>query len=141
VIPSPLALWWHPLPLAAAAITALNDHWWKQAWPSALTGKISDLCGLFFAPLLVATVAALCTPVLRSRAGQLRTLATAAAALAFLFAAIQLSPTFAGQFADQIGRHLFGAPLAVTPDPSDLLALPALVAAVWWGQRRLAAFA
>ncbi len=133
----PLVLWWHPLPLAAASVTALNDHWWKHAWPGPLTGKISDLCGLFFAPLLIAAAVALCVPALCSPRRQLRLLTAAAAACALLFAAIQLDPIFAGQFASLVGQLLFGAPLAVTPDPSDLLALPALGAAVWWARQRL----
>lgn len=43
----------HPIPLASVVLLAMNDHWWKQAYPSVLTGKLSDLAGLFFFPLLL----------------------------------------------------------------------------------------
>lgn len=43
----------HPLPLVAVVVLVLNDHWWKQAHPSWFTGKLSDVAGLFFFPLLL----------------------------------------------------------------------------------------
>ena len=45
----------HPLPLAAIALTALNDHLLKGsgALPGWLTGKLSDFAGLFFFPIAV----------------------------------------------------------------------------------------
>ena len=41
--------------LAALVLLLLNDHWWKAAWPSFVTGKLSDFAGLYvFAVLLLA---------------------------------------------------------------------------------------
>jgi hypothetical protein len=48
----------HPLPLAAVAILAINDHLLKGSGllPAWLTGKLSDFAGLFFFPLLLAAL-------------------------------------------------------------------------------------
>ena len=43
----------HPIVLTALALTAVNDHYLKYAYPNFLTGKISDFAGLFFFPLLL----------------------------------------------------------------------------------------
>lgn len=45
----------HPVALAAVAVLAANDHLLKGSGllPGALTGKLSDVAGLFFFPLLL----------------------------------------------------------------------------------------
>src|SRR5690242_20127817 len=61
--PSPASSWagalLHPLPLAAVAVLAINDHLLKGAGvlPGWLTGKLSDIAGLFFFPLLLTALA------------------------------------------------------------------------------------
>jgi hypothetical protein len=56
----------HPLPLAAVAVLAINDHLLKGSGilPGSITGKLSDVAGLFFFPVLLAAafrgVARLC---------------------------------------------------------------------------------
>lgn len=54
----PAALLCHPAVIAAVLICALNDHVLKgSGWlPGAVTGKVSDVAGLFFFPVLVAVV-------------------------------------------------------------------------------------
>lgn len=49
----------HPLPLAAVLVLALNDHLLKGSGllPGWLTGKLSDVAGLFFFPLLLCALA------------------------------------------------------------------------------------
>jgi hypothetical protein len=105
----------HPLPLAAIAVTALNDHLLKASglFPGWLTGKLSDVAGLFFFP--IAVVAALGAAP-----------AAAAVGTALVFAVFKLSPAACA----------WVRPFAVTPDPTDLLALPAAAAAWWWLARR-----
>ena len=49
----------HPLSLGAVALLLLNDHVLKQAFPSILTGKLSDFAGLFFFPFLLAVLVGL----------------------------------------------------------------------------------
>ena len=46
----------HPLTLASVALLLLNDHVFKEVAPSALTGKLSDMAGMFFAPYLLAAL-------------------------------------------------------------------------------------
>jgi len=43
----------HPLSLASVAFLVANDHLLKRAYPSVLTGKLSDFAGLFFFPFLL----------------------------------------------------------------------------------------
>ncbi len=55
---SPFALLTHPAVLASVAVVAVNDHVLKgSGWlPGAVTGKLSDVAGLFFFPILVAAL-------------------------------------------------------------------------------------
>jgi hypothetical protein len=120
----------HPLPVAAIALTALNDHLFKQGHllPAAVTGKLSDVAGLFFFPIAVVTAAR----AVRQRFGARRRgegYGSIAVALAtgLVFAVCKLSPA--------VCRWLSAA-VVVVPDPTDLIALPALACAWWWLARR-----
>ena len=46
-------------PLAVIAVLSLflNDHVFKYAWPGVVTGKLSDVAGMIFFPLLLQTLA------------------------------------------------------------------------------------
>ena len=44
----------HPAVLGSVALLVLNDHLLKQAYPGWLTGKLSDVSGLVFFPVLLA---------------------------------------------------------------------------------------
>jgi hypothetical protein len=109
----------HPLPLAAIALTALNDHVLKGSGllPGWLTGKLSDFTGLFFFPLVVAAVVRAKTPAAR---------AAVVIAVGALFAGLKLSPAACAWIAPLAG---------VTPDPTDLVALPVLALAWLWMAR------
>jgi len=123
-----------PLPLAAAAILAVNDHLLKAAFPGPLTGKLSDLAGCFVLPLFLSAVLACVTPwSLRAR------LALGAAVTALAFAAVKLSPAAAGAVTsalDLATRPALGASNRIVADPTDLVALPLALAAFAWGVRR-----
>ena len=144
----------HPLPLLAVAVLLLNDHWLKAAYGGWWTGKLSDVAGLAFFPLLLqaAWEVARFRPAIAPFAPSRRVLLAAAAATACTFSAIQ---TWA--LATDAYRHGLGLlqwpfrvlvaiasglgtpgplPVAVTADVTDLLALPALGLAVWAGWRR-----
>jgi hypothetical protein len=102
----------HPLPLAAVALLVFNDHVLKASgWaPPALTGKLSDVAGLFFFPILLFT---LTHPPRVRRAW----VAVAAAGLtAVVFAAIKLDVR-----ANALAAWALGS---CALDPTDLLALP-----------------
>jgi hypothetical protein len=132
-----------PLPLAAVALLAANDWLLKGgALPGWLTGKLSDLAGLLFAPLLATALWDLAMLAL-ARLGapvdfSLRRwkLAVAIAAVGAVFAAAKLSPAGAAAIGAAWSRLWPGARLVA--DPTDLLALPALAAAWWLGRREIA---
>lgn len=134
----PCPPWWvdlvHPVPLGAAAILFLNDHALKGAslLPGWLTGKLSDVTGLFVFPIVLVAclrwaAAAAGRDVPRSRA----LVWGAAAVTGALFAAVKLSPGV-----NRWASALLG-PMVM--DPWDLAALVALVPAGAWMSRRTAA--
>lgn len=124
----------HPISLAAIAILVINDHWLKQAYPGWITGKLSDVAGLVFFPLLIWALV--------HRGFVIGLVATGVA-----FAAIKLwqPATDVGGWAFGIARWPLDAlaswslpelhPASVVRDPTDLLALPAL-AVSWWVHSR-----
>jgi hypothetical protein len=121
-----------PLPLAAVALLALNDHLLKQAWPGALTGKLSDVAGCFVLPLFLSALLAVVTAwPLRRR------LALGAAATVLFFAAIKLSQPAADAAARalDLAWPLRAGPGRIVADPTDLLALPLAAAAIVFGRR------
>ena len=144
----------HPITLAALGLLLLNDHVLKAAWPGPVTGKLSDLAGLAFFPILLLSAWEL-TLVLggRWRTPTFRALATAVALSALGFALVKIVPSATEGWAWLLGaaqwwlllpsRLLVGLPLppiapaAVVADPSDLMTVPALALAAWVGHRRL----
>jgi hypothetical protein len=132
----------HPLTLAAALVLAVNDWLLKPRLGSGVvTGKLSDLAGLTFAPVvlsaaiglalhLAARLGARVDPSLSHRRLVLCTLATGAG-----FAAVKLDPRAADALAglvSHLGRHA-----EIMLDRTDLLCLPALAIAGWIGRDEL----
>src|SRR5690606_7689329 len=106
-----------PVWLGALALLAVNDHLLKGAAivPGGLAGKLSDVAGMLVAPTLLAALLGLTTR---------RGLFHCHIAVGLVFAAINLSPAAADSWSWLMG--LVGFPWAITVDPTDLLALPAL---------------
>ena len=132
----------HPLTLAAVALLVLNDWVLKPRFgPSLVTGKLSDLAGLVFAPVVLsaalglvlhgaARLGARVDPSLSRRRLLACTIATGA-----VFAAVKLDPGAARVLVEVIAR--LGRPAAIYLDRSDLLCLPALALAVSIGRDEL----
>ena len=136
----------HPATLAAIALLVVNDWILKprvgiDSGASLVTGKLSDVAGLAFAPVVLsaaiglllhaaARLGARVDPSLSRRRLLLCVLATGAG-----FAAVKLSPALAAHVAGWLS-HL-GRPARFHDDPTDLLALPALLAALWIGRDEL----
>lgn len=103
-------LWW-----TALGLWILNDHLLKGAGllDGAITGKLSDLCGLWVLP---AGLAAAASRILGSKHPRWPYLA-----VGLYFAGLQLWPAWAS--VSEAVLASFGVPSKITPDPSDLFAL------------------
>lgn len=143
----------HPLPMAAVLLLAINDHWLKQAHPSALTGKLSDFAGLFFFPLLLeAFVEVALAWGRRYRGPSMRRLVPLVLVTGASFGLMKTTELGVRVYGVGLGAlqwpfRAFGALLrqqAVPPfaeaglirDPSDLVALLALFGTLAFGRAR-----
>lgn len=143
----------HPAMLLALGLLILNDHVLKAAYPGAVTGKLSDLAGLAFFPILLVGAWEIVLAVTGSWRGPGNgALAVAVGSSAAVFALVKTWPVAAQAFAWGLGlaqwlltlpaRLLDGAPLppvvatVVVVDPTDLVALVALAIPTWIGMER-----
>lgn len=130
----------HPGALVAVGVLVLNDHFLKAAFPGFVTGKLSDFAGLAFFPLfLQAGMEWLGAPVSR------RVLLASCVATAAVFAGVKTVPVM--HTAYEVGLGLLQLPfralaggsggrVALQMDATDLIALPAVGLAWWWGRDR-----
>ena len=144
----------HPIPLLAIGVLLLNDHVLKATYPGLVTGKLSDLAGLVYFPLLLQGI----WEVMGSHTGRdgppsHRTLLVAILATAVAFTIINLSPAGSGAYGAVMGTLQWAIgvlPRAIldgqvpTPkvvanvvDAGDMVALPALAIAYAVGRRRV----
>lgn len=120
-----------PGPLLSVVVFALNNFWWKWAYPGWLVGKLSDLCACFFLPLYVAWMLA----ELGARDWPLQRRVRWGAwitVLSFMFVkATTLGSDALNTMIDTITAWL---PIQLAPnhpDATDLIALPMVWIAVW----------
>ena len=114
----------HPVAVGALIVLVVNDHVLKEAFGSAITGKLSDIAGAIFVPLLVAVV--LERYVARS-------IEIGMAITAIVLGAINLIPAADGLFEACLGVLWPGS--TNTLDPTDLVAIPAVGVSYWiWQQ-------
>lgn len=145
----------HPVALGAVALLALNDHVLKAAYASWWTGKLSDVAGMVFFPLLLQAVMELGARAAGRPWGPSRqVLIAAAAGTALGFSLVQVWPPATEAYRlvwgalfwplASVGSVLAGdglaafRPVRIWADPSDVLAVPAALVAVWsgWGRTR-----
>jgi len=124
-----LALLAHPACLAALGLLLLNDHLFRRYWPSWWTGKIGDATWLLFAPFALAAALAWLLP-LREPARRRWVFPLAFGLVGLTFGLLKVFPGLMSM-AMRIGSAALQTPLATRPDPSDLLALPALALGVY----------
>jgi hypothetical protein len=127
-------------PASLLAITTLlvNDHLLKHFAPSVVTGKLSDVAGLYFAPLVMLV------GLFAVSFGKLERRPMAVAGIVYLgvagiFAALKLAEATASPLLRLASG--FGFPVAITVDPTDLIALGVLPLsyAAWSARLRAAA--
>ncbi len=142
--PSPLL---HPAFLLALAVLALNDHVLKWQFGTWWTGKLSDVAGVFLLPLLMVGLLRMVPPGRRLLARRPTAVHAAAIGLtATGFALVKTIPAVDRAYEVAVGTLRWAArsvpvlwgsepavwrPIIVTPDPTDLIVLPVLVA-TWW---------
>ena len=119
--------------LAAVVLLVVNDWVLKPRWHTWWTGKLSDVAGLAFAPVLLSAMIGLALHVVR-RDGRIthRRLVACCAATAVGFAAVKLCAPVRESLAALIGHHA-----TFYPDPTDLLTLPAVLFSYWIGRDEL----
>jgi hypothetical protein len=124
----------HPVALAAVLVLVLNDWVLKPRFHGWVTGKLSDVAGLAFAPVLLSAVIGLVLQLFRARDPSLshRRLVACCAATAAGFAAVKLCAPVRESVAALIGHHA-----EFYPDVTDLLALPAVLVSYWIGRDEL----
>ncbi len=127
----------HPLAIGALVILIVNDHILKTAIPGAVTGKLSDVAGLAVFPLLLATI----IEVVRPRSDRQALVLASIAITVVAFTAVKTTDVSASLFGWSLGLGQWYlrsghsgaelAPAAVIADPTDLLAIPAVLVAAW----------
>ena len=131
----PAALVCHPLVLLAVAIVAINDHVLKESgWlPGVVTGKLSDVAGLFFFPILVAVLAYLAARYVERLPGIIGQMGGAFSGMPRLLVDSALFFTVVGFTAINViepvnafAERVWGV---FTMDPTDLFCLPMVLVA------------
>jgi len=124
----------HPVTLAAVALLLLNDWVLKPRFRgSFVTGKLSDIAGLVFAPVVLSAAIGLALRVV-GRPGyltQLR-LVLCCAATAIGFAVVKLYPPIG-----DVVAHAIGHGASFYPDWTDVLCTPCVLVAYWIGRDEL----
>ena len=116
----------HPAVVVSLLMLVVNDHVLKVEYGNWLTGKLSDVAGLAFFPVLVVSGIEVMSWALGwSTPDRRRLLVRVAMATAVVFTLVQtLGP------ATSIYRHTAGlmwsGPASVVADVTDLIALPAV---------------
>ena len=143
----------HPLAMSALVVVVLNDQVLKDAYPSPITGKLSDFAGLVYFPLFVVACIESVRWLFNRSSWELspRSVVVAAVILGVLFAVTKTWHPAALVYrplvgvvrwpADAMAGLIRGRGLAevraahLTEDPSDLVALVVLALPVWISRR------
>ena len=126
-----------PLPLAALALTVVNDVFLKRTFHSEVTGKLSDIGVCLFMPLFLSELLGIFLGV-----GPRVRLAVGGLVTGALFAALEVVPPvtrFALEVLGALGPRLgIMRPFRMTSDWTDLFCLLLIPAALAYGRWRLA---
>lgn len=134
-----------PSVLLSMVVLVVNDHSLKERWPGTVTGKLSDVAGLVFFPVVVLTLLEVGLRLVRLSGRwpieRLLWLVTIASAIGFTV--VKTSPAAAAGYSEALGWMQWPVratlavvqratipdqhPITVRSDPWDLLALPAVL--------------
>jgi hypothetical protein len=145
----------HPLPLAATATLVINDYMLKAAWPGPVTGKLSDFADLFIFSIILVCLAELAKCLARKPPWAITNvgIVVACGLTAVTFTLVKTCAWASGLYADAIGsiRWAFRAlaclffggtagpvvPIDVVTDPTDVVAVVAVVGSGLWMLRKV----
>ncbi|BBE43740.1 hypothetical protein F6X56_05945 [Rhodococcus erythropolis] len=121
-----------PWPLVSVSVILVNDHVLKGAFGNTMTGKLSDVAGVFLFPLLLLSV----LEVLRRKLAGRAAIVWSIAVTGIGFAAVKTVSPIGDAYEWVIGFFRWTAggfrgellPIVVFRDPSDLWVLPILFA-------------
>lgn len=129
----------HPLALAAVVVLLVNDHVLKGLYGNAVTGKLSDLAGVFLLPLVLLG----CVEVALRAGGRPdwasgpRRILGAVLLTGFGFAAVKAIGPVGDAYGFAIGMLRGGRPpIEVIRDLTDLVVLPVLAGSWLLASRR-----
>jgi len=125
----------------AVALLVVNDWVLKPRFQGVVTGKLSDIAGLAFAPVVLSAAIGLALAIAARLGARIdpslshRRLLACIVATGVGFAAVKLCAPVAEAVAAALSR--LGRPASIYLDRTDLLCLPALVIAWWIGRDEL----
>lgn len=131
----------HPVALISVVLLVVNDWILKSRCHGAVTGKLSDLAGLAFAPVVLTASIGLVLAVAARLGAKVdpsltrRRLIACIVATGAVFAAVKLSEDAAAVLVRALSA--LGRPAEIYLDRTDLLTLPALAIAYWIGRDEL----
>jgi hypothetical protein len=141
-----------PWVLVCVLLLVLNDHVLKAAYPGFITGKLSDVVGLAFFPVFLQALVEIASRSSGRLRDSRRVLWVATLATTLVFCWVKLTPLGAETY--RVGLGVLSWPLRamqawlsgregppaarvmLTRDATDLLALPAVLLALWLDARR-----
>ncbi len=123
----------HPFPALAAGVMALNLLYLKPNHPGWWSGKLSDFAICFFLPVVILAMLEWGVWLFgRKRPANLAMVAAACIITALYFSALQLVLPVAEMHVAVLSFVVSERRFQVTPDPTDLFALPMAVLAFFW---------
>ena len=120
----------HPVTWLSIALLVVNEHILKVVYPSWITGKLSDFAGLFFFPFIV--TAGLSFLLSKYKISSSRIGLLAFGIVGIWFALLKTYP-LANDLTKTFTSQLIGLPTKFILDPTDLIALFAMIPAwiIW----------
>jgi hypothetical protein len=122
-----------PISVGSILLLLINDHLLRIYWPSWWTGKIGDFAWLYFFPFVLTFTFAWLIPISLKK-HEFIVMSLSLGLTGGVFSLANTSSLF-HQWLVKFLELLFGVPVGLRRDPTDLIAIISLVAA-WWAWTR-----